>query len=515
MNKTILSALILLLLVIGGATGYKLVLPLLEEGRQKTTSDATRIKGRITIALDNWVGYFPLRSSRLAALMRQEGYHLTVEDDQADYATRLQRLRDGNIDFAVATVDSFLLNGAPLNYPGIIIMVIDESQGGDAILARREKISGLDDLRQKMDVRVAYTLTSPSHYLAKAAAEHFNLPQLLPPEQLRLETAGSEKAREALLQGKADVAICWEPDVSRALANPAVVKILGTEDTQGLIVDILIASRRVVQNQPEVVRLLLQNYFKVLKEYRDQPAALVAEVRKATGLDEAAIQAMLSGVHWATFNANCEKWFDIGEARSEGLVDTIDATLKILINAGDFTRNPIPGQDPYRLINSSFLAEMYHQGFTVGDAASTGPAANSLESRFRPLNDAAWDRLTPVGTLRVAPIGFQSGMTELDVLAKQVIDEAVDRLKHYPHFRVRIEGHTGTRGDPDENLRLSYERAEAVARYLTVVYNVDPNRLRIQGWGGGNPLPQLPAESVRAWQYRLPRVELVLVREEI
>ncbi len=515
MNKTVLRAVVLLVVVVALATAVKLLLPVLEEDRQKTTSDATHIKGRVTLALDNWVGYFPLRSSRMASLMRQAGYHLVVEDDQADYATRMQRLRDGTLDFAVATVDSFLLNGAVANYPGVIVMVIDESQGGDAILARRDKISSLDDLRRYEDVTVAFTPASPSHYLAKAAAEHFNLPQLLPQGRLRLETSGSEKAREALLNQSADVAICWEPDVSFALANPDIVKILGTEDTQGLIVDILLASRRIVQSQPELVRLLLHSYFQVLKEYREQPDVLVADVRKLTGLPTPAVQAMLGGVHWVNFNANCDNWFGIGSGASEGLVDTIEATLRVLLSAGDFQRNPLPGQDPYRLINSSFLTEMHRQGFTAFDTAAARTSTNSLENRFGPLSEAAWQRLAEIGTLKVAPIMFQSGMTELDALAKQVVDEAAGRLKHYPNFRVRIEGHTGTRGDATENMRLSRERAEAVARYLTVVYNVDPNRLKTQGWGGSKPLPQLPGESLRAWTYRLPRVELVLVREEI
>jgi len=88
------------------------------------------------------------------------------------------------------------------------------------------------------------------------------------------------------------------------------------------------------------------------------------------------------------------------------------------------------------------------------------------------------------------------------------------RLEHYPNFRMVIKGHTGTRGNPDENRRLSQERAQAVARYLTVVFNVDPNRLRAIGYGGSQPLKRKTGETLRTWKYRLPRVELVLVKED-
>ena len=71
------------------------------------------------------------------------------------------------------------------------------------------------------------------------------------------------------------------------------------------------------------------------------------------------------------------------------------------------------------------------------------------------------------------------------------------------------------RGDPEENQLLSQERAESVARYLGVTYNVDPNRLRVVGFGATQPLPQLPGETERAYSYRLPLVELSLVAEAI
>lgn len=100
-------------------------------------------------------------------------------------------------------------------------------------------------------------------------------------------------------------------------------------------------------------------------------------------------------------------------------------------------------------------------------------------------------------------------------MAKQVVDESVAKLKHYPRFRIIVRGHTGTRGDRQENLKLSQLRAEAVARYLQVTYGIDANRLKTEGLGGDMPLPKNNGESERTYQYRLPRVELLLVREEI
>ncbi len=521
MNRTIVGALLIVVITVIGAFGVKQMLPLFEDFRQKETSDADKTKGKIRVALDNWVGYFVLNSPEMKEAMRRSGYVLICEDDNADYAGRMKKLKDGDIDFAVATVDSFILNAAELNYPGAIVMVIDESKGGDAILAVKSRVSGLDDIKGRTDIRVAFTPDSPSHHLAKAAAEHFSVPELLPSGSLRIETEGSQKAMEKLLSGQADVAICWEPDVSRALSDENIVKILGSEDTERLIVDILVASRKTIAKNPEMTGILLGNYFRVLKKYRSDQDLLVRHVKKQTGLSEEQVESMLKGVHWVNFNENCENWFGVsapGRSADEGLADAILAAARILQSAGDFSKNPVPDDDPYRLTNSNFLEEIFAKGAagftTPAGVAGTAGAAGSLEARFSTLSEEQWDSLKEVGTLKIDPIVFQQGASELDLIAKKVIDQAVERLKHYPNFRVVIEGHTDSRGDPDQNARLSGERADSAARYLQVAYNIDPNRLRVVGLGGTQPLAMRPGESRRAWMYRLPRVELVLARED-
>jgi len=523
MNKRIIGAVLLLALASVAIVSVWLILPRILDWQQTDTSDASRAKEKIRIAVDNWIGYFPLCSPEMKNTMRQAGYQLVCEDDSADYPGRMKRLKDGELDFAVATIDSYLLNAEQFAYPATIAMVIDESKGGDAILSRQETITGLDHLKGRNDIRVAFTPSSPSHFLIKAAADHFNVPELLPPPgPRRIETDGSEKAREKLMAGAADIAVLWEPDVSKALEHGGIQKILGTEDTERLIVDILLVSRDFSQHSPQVVKQLLSGYFRVLKQYRDDPDLLKKHVKKETGLPDDKINAMLKGVQWASFMENCEKWFGIalpGTYAEEGIVGTIEATAKVLVSAGDFSHSPVPDNNPYRLTNSTFLEELFTggiSGFTLPGGETAGQVtANTLEARFSPLDDNGWASLKEVGTLRVEPIIFQHGATTLAMLAKQVVDNAVMRLKHYPNFRVIVRGHTGTRGDLQENLNLSRQRAEAVARYMTITYGIDPNRLKTEGMGGEMPLARKAGESERAFQYRLPRVELLLVREEI
>ncbi|MFH1210548.1 MAG: phosphate ABC transporter substrate-binding/OmpA family protein [archaeon] len=383
-------------------------------------------------------------------------------------------------------------------------------------------MSSLDKIKGNSKLRVAFTPDSPSHHFGKATVQHFDVPELLPPkgDSRRIETNGSEEAVKKLLAGTADIAIAWEPDVSRALSHKGVIKLLGTEDTTKLIVDILLVPRELARKDPQMVETFLSVYFKVLKHYRDNRDQLKKEIKAETKLSDSAVETMLKGVQWVSLTENCERWFGIsapGSRSDYAILDTIESTIRILINAGDFKQNPLPNKDPARIVYGAFLEKLYTSsvtGFTVAKAGGQG-VVNSLETKFPPLSEDGWKKLREIGTLKMDPIIFQQGISELDSMAKEVLDDTAKSLQHYPHFRIMVKGYTAAVGDEAQNAILSQERADSVGRYLNVVYNVDVNRIKVVGFGSSQPLPRLPDETTRAWHYRLARVELTLVREEM
>jgi outer membrane protein OmpA-like peptidoglycan-associated protein len=115
--------------------------------------------------------------------------------------------------------------------------------------------------------------------------------------------------------------------------------------------------------------------------------------------------------------------------------------------------------------------------------------------------------------MRVEPISFRQGQNVLDEDGQAQIDAIAELLNlNYPDYRIAVRGHTGA-GDEDANYQLSLERAQAVAQRLTVVGGTDADRLHAEGKGSKQPPPRLPGESIRAYQYRLPRVEFVLLED--
>lgn len=511
----------LLILCIVVVLGLYFGVPMLRERHQRAASDAALQKGEIKGRCDEWVGYFPLMSQRMKNAMAESGYRFKCEDDGATYAERMEALKNGNIDFAVATDDSYIVNAAKRGFPGVITAVIDESFGGDSILAWGDSIPNLNAIKGRTDIRIGYTCDSPSHHLAKAAAHHFDISELID-KKIVVCTDGSKDALLKLQKKEIQVAIVWEPDVSRGLGNPGIVKLLGTESTVRLIVDVLLFKSTFSEKNPEAVRVLLENYFKVLKFYTDNPSILEqevlasvnakAEVNNRVTIDQ--VRTMLKGVRWVNLAENAEKWFGTtslaGTRGEHWLTNSIDSTVEILINSKDFPSNPLPEQDASRITQKKFIVELYQKmsGFTVSGAEKDAPV-DSLTAKFSPLSKAGWENLQEKATMKIEHINFEAGTADLSLDDKEKIAVSINRIKLYPKFWLLIKGHTSAIGDPQELLELSQERAESVERFLGVTYGIDSNRMRAVGLGSSKPIACKPSQC----RFVLPRVEIVLMSE--
>jgi outer membrane protein OmpA-like peptidoglycan-associated protein len=102
--------------------------------------------------------------------------------------------------------------------------------------------------------------------------------------------------------------------------------------------------------------------------------------------------------------------------------------------------------------------------------------------------------------LRGVNFDFNSATLRPD--ATPVLDQAATILKENPGIDVRVEGHTDNVGSAQYNQALSLRRAEAVYRYL-VNQGIDPERLRVEGFGLTRPVASNDTESGRAQNRRV------------
>ena len=220
------------------------ILPYFEKDLEEKTSSSRRYRYTITLAADSFSGYCVLRSSLVKNQLKAQGIKLIIRDDKADYKARMKALKDGNIQMAVFTIDSFITAGAELGeFPGTIVMVIDETKGADALVSYKNAVASLEDL-DNPNARIVLTPRSPSEFLSRTVIAHFNLPNL--PDRwwenadgaadvYRRFKAGNRKEKRAYA--------LWEPYVSRALEISGSHVLLDSSKLKGYIVDVLVVER--------------------------------------------------------------------------------------------------------------------------------------------------------------------------------------------------------------------------------------------------------------------------------
>ena len=82
---------------------------------------------------------------------------------------------------------------------------------------------------------------------------------------------------------------------------------------------------------------------------------------------------------------------------------------------------------------------------------------------------------------------FGAREVELKKEAKDSLDEMIKLLSAYPANKVLIEGYSDSSGKEEENLKISYDRAQEVYLYF-VQKGIPAERLTVVGYGSENPV---------------------------
>ena len=89
--------------------------------------------------------------------------------------------------------------------------------------------------------------------------------------------------------------------------------------------------------------------------------------------------------------------------------------------------------------------------------------------------------------------------------AYEELDRTATVLNKYPQTRIRIEGHTDSKGSENYNLKLSERRAEAVKKAL-IARGIDPLRLATISFGEAQPVATNETDEGRQLNRRVRMV---------
>ncbi len=481
-NKThlLIGAMVWLMVIAAGVAAWHfLVSPLWERKVVTDTSSESQYKGELKIRADAFSGYAFLRSQAFSNLLRQEGYRVEIEDDGADYIDRIKALRDRDVQLAVFPLSSYIEAGVRIDaFPGTILLVIDETTDADAIVAYQDAVASFDDLNDE-SARFVLTPDSPSEFLARVVKAQFALPRL--GESWYESADGAEEVyRRFTSADRAEkrAYVLWEPYVTLALQEPGAHMLLGSSKLRGFIIDCLVVERELLKDEPELVRMVVESYLRAAYSYSQSDSDLAELVRNdasAAGeqLSDSQAANIVKGIEWKTTTENYA-YFGIAQGGGiRNLEDSIINITDVLVKTGAIPSNPLDGRENTILFDGvlkQLRANDFHPGkllSTIDVGLGTGDLAEARgDAALGAISDDEWQRLVPVGTMRVPPLSFSRGTARIGVQSRRDLDELAQTLSSFPHYYLQIVGHARAEGDVDANLRLAEQRAAAAHDYL-------------------------------------------------
>jgi NitT/TauT family transport system substrate-binding protein len=251
----------------------------------------------LKIRYSTWVGYGPL------FLAREKGFY---KDEQVD--VELVNMEDpkegffamaaGRLEGVVSTIDTMVLylkTGKEYQY----VLALDDSAGGDGIVARKE-VSSVKDLKGK---KVAFAEGSVSQFFLNVLLKDAGLTQ----KDIDAVNMTAGDAGAAFVAGKVDAAVTWEPWLTRGKNAPHGHVVVDSSKTPGLITDILIFRRDVIEKRAREVQGVVNAWNRAVAYWEKNPKESNEIMARAVGgwlKDPKVFEETLTGIKFYNREAN-------------------------------------------------------------------------------------------------------------------------------------------------------------------------------------------------------------------
>jgi NitT/TauT family transport system substrate-binding protein len=328
--------------------GRRLVLPLfilvaiaLSACGSSTPSTSTKYTGTIHISSSTWTGYAVIYLANSKGIWKNHGLDVsfkTVEDP----GDRFIALAAGRLEGIATTVDTFARQQSN-GVEAVEIFPIDASVGGDGILASNA-IQNVSDLKGKT---IAVNQGSVSEFFLAQVLQKNGLSL----KDVKEQNMKSGEAGAAFVAGRVDVAVTWEPWLSKAKARADGHVLVSSKLYPDLIVDTFGFRKDFVQKYPDTVKEFMKAYYDAYDWMQKNPADANKIIGDAVGETADDVKADLSTI--AMYDLNTGKQI-MGTSSSHGKIyDTVKAAADFwkAIGKVDTTVNPNDAIDP-SFINS-------------------------------------------------------------------------------------------------------------------------------------------------------------------
>ncbi|OCA82065.1 ABC transporter substrate-binding protein [Pseudobacillus wudalianchiensis] len=289
MKRIVAIFVIFLLLVMAGCSG---------ETNTEAQDKGKNSKGTsFSLGVATWVGYAPLYIAEEKGIFKKNGIKVDLMkmESNTDRRTALAAKR---IQGFASTVDTHVVSAAG-DVPAVQVVALDESHGGDGIVAKKE-IKSLKDLKGK---RVAVQTDGGASffwflYLLKEEGIDF--------KEINAQNMTAGDAGAAFIANKVDAAVTWEPWLTKA-KKTEFGSVLATSDiSPGVITSTIAMHRDFIKENPEVVRALVKSWFEAVDYYKTNEEDALKIMGKAMGQSTEEIKEALKGVRFYDEEKNKE-----------------------------------------------------------------------------------------------------------------------------------------------------------------------------------------------------------------
>lgn len=237
------------------------------------------------IGMHIWPGFEPLFLARHAESLNEKDFRLVEFSNGSEVG---RAFRNGTLEAACLTLDeAFYIIQDGMD--PVILLVMDESRGADAVLARPE-IKNLSELREK---RIAVEVSAVEAYMLTRTLQTARLTMKdVTPVYLPIE-----KHFSAYNNGLVDAVVTYEP-VRTKLMEQGAVDLFNSSMMPGEIVDVLIVHRDYLKGHPERAISLRKAWFTALEQIHQSPheSAKFMAIREQMTTDE--FESSLQRIHF-------------------------------------------------------------------------------------------------------------------------------------------------------------------------------------------------------------------------
>ena len=281
----------------------------------------------------------------LLYLARERGFfdaeHVEVDlVDFSSYTGVLRAYHRENIDGFLATLNEVQIADNFQDQPAVI-MVVDYSFGGDALVVRR----GIDDLKALRGTRIAFEESALGSYELERILEIGGLK----PDEVVAVSRLPEEAEQEFHKGTVDGVITYEPALGRLLRDEGGRVLFSTRDIPGEIVDVMAMRRSVLEGRADEVRRTLRAWFRAVAYMNQHPQEAAAEMAKR---QRVTVEEFLHGLQGARIPDLNENRDLLGNGRLAGRLHDVAARLGGFLVRRGLTKKAAPAAD---LIRSDFV----------------------------------------------------------------------------------------------------------------------------------------------------------------